>query len=81
MSINYRLCIARDPAHCGGEPVATGTGVTVRTVPASLAEGMDTDTLQLDYPTLTRDAVPAAVAFAAASAQEGLRLQGTPQVA
>lgn len=81
MSMNYRPFITRDPAICGGEPVVTGTRVTVRTVLASLAEGMDTDALLLDYPTLTREAVRAVVAFAAVSAEEDLPLQGAPQVA
>ena len=40
MTMNYRPYIARDPAICGGEPVVKGTRVTVRTVLASLAEGM-----------------------------------------
>jgi uncharacterized protein (DUF433 family) len=69
------------PAICGGEPVITGTRVTVRTVLASLAEGMDTEALLQDYPTLTRDAVRAVVAFAAVSAEEDLPLRATPQVA
>lgn len=81
MSVNYRPYIARDPAICGGEPVVTGTRVTVRTVLASLAEGMDTEAILLDYPTLARDAVRAVVAFAAVSTEEDLPLQGTPQVA
>ncbi len=55
--------------------------MTVRAVFASLAEGMDADALLLDYPTLTRDAVRAVVAFAAVSAEEDLPVQGTPQVA
>jgi uncharacterized protein (DUF433 family) len=81
MSMNYRPYITRDPAICGGEPIVTGTRETVRTVLASLAEGTDTDALLLDYPTLTRNAVRAVVAFAAVSAEEDLPVQGTPQVA
>jgi uncharacterized protein (DUF433 family) len=81
MSMNYRPFITRDPAICGGEPVVTGTRVTVRTVLASLAEGMDAEALLLDYPTLTRDAVRAVVAFAAVSAEEDLPTPAAPQVA
>lgn len=55
MSLNFRPYITRDPAICGDEPVVTGTRVTVRTVLASLAEGMETDELLLDFPTLSRD--------------------------
>ena len=80
MSMNFRPYITRDPAICGGEPVVTGTRVTVRTLLASLAEGMDTDDLLLDFPTLSRDAVRAVVAFAAVSAEEDLPLQATPGV-
>jgi uncharacterized protein (DUF433 family) len=80
MSMNFRPYITRDPSICGGEPVVTGTRVTVRTVLASLAEGMDTDELLLDFPTLSRDAVRAVVAFAAVSAEEDLPLQATPAV-
>ena len=81
MSMNYRPYITRDPGICGGEPVIAGTGVTVRTVLASLAQGMDTDALLVDYPTLTRETVRAAVAFAAVSAEDDLPLRSTPQVA
>jgi uncharacterized protein (DUF433 family) len=53
----------------------------VRTLLASLAEGMETDEILLDHPTLTREALRAVVAFAAASAEEDLPVQATPLVA
>lgn len=81
MSMDYRPYITRDPTICGGEPVITGTRITVRTLLASLAEGMDTEELLRDYPTLTREAVRAVVAFAAVSAEEDLPLKAPPQVA
>ena len=40
MTIDYHPYIVRDPAICGGVPVVKGTRITVRTVLASLAEGM-----------------------------------------
>jgi uncharacterized protein (DUF433 family) len=46
--------------------------VTLRAVLASLAEGASTEEILADFPTLTEDAVRAAIAFAAASAQEDL---------
>ena len=46
--------------------------MTLRTVLASLAEGATVDENLTDFPTLTADDVRAAIAFAAASAQEGL---------
>ena len=77
MSMNFKPYITRDPLICGGEPVITGTRITVRTILASLAEGIGTDELLLDFPTLSRDAVRAVVAFAAVSAEEDLPLPGT----
>ncbi len=41
MPMNYKPYITHDPSVCGGEPVVAGTPVTVRTMLASLAEGMD----------------------------------------
>ncbi len=81
MSMNYRPYITRDPAICGGEPVITGTRVTVRTVLASLAEGMSMDEVLRDFPSLTPDALRAVVAFAAISAEEDLPLPATPVLA
>lgn len=81
VTIGFRPYITRDPSICGGGPVITGTRVTVRTVLACLAEGMDADELLRDYPTLTRDAVRAVVAFAALSPDEDLPPMAPPQVA
>ena len=81
MSMNFKPYITRDPSICGGEPVITGTRITVRTILASLTEGVDTDELLLDFPTLSRDAMRAVVAFAAVSAEEDLPLLATPVLA
>jgi uncharacterized protein (DUF433 family) len=78
MSMNFRPYITRNPAICGGEPVVTGTRITVRTLLASLAEGMDPDELLQDFPTLSRDALRAVIAFAAVSAEEDLPLPAAP---
>ena len=78
MAMNYLPYIARDPAICRGEPVIAGTRVTVRTVLASLAEGMDVDQVVAEFPTLTRDAVRAVIAFAAVSTEEDLPLTLAP---
>ena len=48
MNMNYKPYITRDPSICGGEPVITGTRITVRTILASLAEGMSTEELLLE---------------------------------
>ena len=78
MTMNYRDYIVRDPAICGGEPVVRGTRVTVRTVLASLAEGLSVEEIIKDFPTLDETAVRAVIAFAAASAEEDLPVPPVP---
>ena len=58
--------------------VVKGTRVTVRTVLASLAEGATVKEILADFPTLTEAAVGAIIAFAAASAEEDLPVNGAP---
>ncbi|MEW6198900.1 MAG: DUF433 domain-containing protein [Planctomycetota bacterium] len=70
--------IVRDPQICGGQPVSRGTRVTLRTVLASLAAGDDIADVLRDFPTLTVEHVRAAVAFAAAAAQDDLPIPGVP---
>jgi uncharacterized protein (DUF433 family) len=81
MPMNFRPYFTRDPAICGGEPVIVGTRVTVRTVLACLGEGMDVDAILADFPTLSRDAVQAVIAFAATSAEEDLPVPPLPELA
>jgi len=81
VAIDYQACIVRDPAICGGEPVVRGTRVTVRTVLASLAEGMTVAEILRDFPMLNEAAVKAVIAFAAASAEEDLPVPPAPSVA
>ena len=81
MTINYRPYIVRDPAVCGGELVVKGTRVTVRTILASLAEGMSVAEIVKDFPTLDESAVRAVIAFAAISAEEDLLIPPTPSLA
>ena len=69
-AMNYQDRIVRDPRIVGGEPVVKGTRVTLKTVLASLAEGATTAEILADFPTLSEEDVRAAIAFAAASAQE-----------
>ena len=64
MAIDYRQYIVRDPQICGGEAVVRGSRVTVRTVLASLAEGMSGADIVKDFPTLDESAVRAIVTFA-----------------
>jgi uncharacterized protein (DUF433 family) len=70
-----------NPAVCGGEPVFRGTRVTLRTVLASLADGDDIEQILKSFPTLTDRQIKAAIAFAAASAQEDLPVLEAPAIA
>jgi uncharacterized protein (DUF433 family) len=72
MAVNYQERLERSPRTAGGETVIRGTRVTLRTVLASLAEGASVEEIVRDFPTLTALDVRAAIAFAAASAQEDL---------
>lgn len=72
VKVNYRDRIVRDPQIAGGEAVMRGTRVTLRTILASLAEGATAGEILADFPTLCEEDVRAAIAFAAASAQEDL---------
>ena len=76
--MNYHERIIRDPGIIGGEPVLKGTRVTLRTVLGSLAEGATIKEVLEDFPTLSEEDVLAAIAFAAASAQEDLPLAEIP---
>lgn len=81
MTIYYRPYIVGDPAVCGGEPVVKGTRVTVRTILASLADGMSVAEIVKDFPTLDESAVRAVIAFAAISAEEDLPIPPAPSLA
>lgn len=76
---DYARRIVRDPGVCGGEPVFNGTRVTLRTVLASLAEGDSVEAILASFPSLTPEDVRAAIAFAAASAQEDLPVPAAPR--
>ncbi len=72
--------IIRDSSICGGEPVFRGTRVTLRTVLASLAEGDQPETILADFPSLKMEDIQAAIAFAAASAEEDLPVPAAPHI-
>jgi uncharacterized protein (DUF433 family) len=77
---NYHDRIVRDPNICGGEPVLKGTRVTLRTVLASLAAGDTVEEILADFPSLKAADVQAAIAFAAASAEEDLPIPEVPHI-
>ncbi len=72
--------IVRDANICGGEPVFRGTRVTLRTVLAGLAAGDSVEELLAAFPALKTEDVQAAIAFAAASAEEDLPVPATPHI-
>jgi uncharacterized protein (DUF433 family) len=76
----YEQRIVRDPQLCGGEPVFKGTRVTLRTVLGSLAAGDTPEQILTDFPTLQPEDVQAAIAFAAASAEEDLPVPAVPPI-
>jgi len=77
---NYEERIVRDSGICGGEPVFTGTRVTLRTVLASLAGGDSATDILADFPSLKAEDIQAAIAFAAASAEEDLPVPAVPHI-
>ncbi|MBN9688852.1 MAG: DUF433 domain-containing protein [Verrucomicrobia bacterium] len=81
MSFDYASFFDRSPDVCGGTTVIKGTRVTVRTLLASLAEGSSVEELQADFPTVSREAIRAVIAFAAASAEEDQPVPPMPALA
>ena len=79
-ALHFDQRLVRDPKICGGEPVFRGTRVMLRTVLASLATGDTPETVLADFPSLTPEDIQAAIAFAAASAQEHLPVQEVPRI-
>ncbi len=77
---NFEERIIRDPGICGGEPVFKDTRVTLRTVLASLAAGDSVEEILADFPSLKPEDLQAAIAFAAASAEEDLPLPALPHI-
>jgi uncharacterized protein (DUF433 family) len=76
----YEERIVRDKDICGGEVVFKGTRVTLRTVLASLASGDSVEDILSDFPSLKAEDVQAAIAFAAASAEEDLPVPPVPHI-
>ena len=77
---NYEGRIVRDSQISGGEPTFKGTRVTLRTVLASLATGDSVEEILAGFPSLSAEDIYAAIAFAAASAEEDLPVPAVPHV-
>lgn len=81
MNFNYGDYFERRTEVCAGETVIKGTRVTVRTLLASLAEGASVEDVLADFPTVSREAMRAVIAFAATSAEEDLPVLPAPTLA
>jgi uncharacterized protein (DUF433 family) len=77
---HFEQRLIRDPQICGGETIFRGTRVTLRTVLASLAAGDAPEAILADFPSLKPEDVRAAIAFAAASAEEDLPVSAIPAI-
>ena len=67
---NWRDFITADPEVCHGKPCIKGTRIMVSAVLDNLAAGVPLDELLESYPSLTREAARAAIAYAADLARE-----------
>lgn len=67
---DWRLHISTDPAICHGKACIKGSRIVVSVVLDNLASGASVDEILRLYPTLTRDGVAAAIAYAAELARE-----------
>ena len=77
MNLNFGEYFEKRPDVCAGETVIKGTRVPLRTLLASLAEGAAVEEILTDFPTVSREAMRAVIAFAAASAEEDLPVPPT----
>ncbi len=62
--------ITVDPKICGGKPVIHGTRIMVKNILGMMAGGYTVDRILEAYPELTREAVQAALEYAAAVIDE-----------
>ncbi len=70
--MNWREYITVDPAVCHGKACVKGTRVMVSVVLDNLAAGLGTEEILASYPSLNRDSIQAAIAYAAELARERL---------
>ena len=68
--MKWRDHITVDPEICHGKACIAGTRVLVATVLDNLASGLDSDEITKSYPSISREAVRAALCYAAALASE-----------
>ncbi len=68
--MDWREHITVDPAVCHGQACVRGTRIPASVVLDNLAAGLAVEAILQSYPTLTREAVQASVAYAADLARE-----------
>jgi uncharacterized protein (DUF433 family) len=68
--MDWREHITVDPAVCHGQACVRGTRIPASVVLDNLAAGLTVEEVIRSYPTLTREGVQAAVAYAAELARE-----------
>ena len=68
--MNWWEYITVDPNVCHGKACITGTRIMVSVILDNLAGGLTADEIVRSYPSLTREAVQAAITYAAELARE-----------
>ena len=68
--MDWRDYITVDPEVCHGKACIAGTRVLVTTVLDNLASGIGSGEISMSYPSVSREAVRAALCYAAALANE-----------
>jgi uncharacterized protein (DUF433 family) len=68
--MDWREHITVDPAVCHGQACVRGTRIPASVVLDNLAAGLTVEEVIRSYPTLTREGIQAAVAYAAELARE-----------
>lgn len=68
--MSWQEYISVDPAVCHGQACIHGTRIMVSVVLDNLADGATEDEILRSYPTLTRETIRAAIAYAADLSRE-----------
>ena len=68
--MNYADHISVDPCICHGKACIKGTRVMVSVILDNLAAGASYEDIRRDYPSVSRDAIRAAIAYAAELSHE-----------
>jgi len=70
--MDWKKHISVDPKVCHGKACIAGTRVMVSVVLDNLADGLTATEITASYPSVSADAVNAAIAYAAALARESI---------